>query len=86
MNKGGILKLNHNSNNHSLQTLDIMKLYLLEGASEIKFNLIGKSTNDTGGTARPDWCIPNITLKLKDPPQSFSVNYIIQDASSVPVS
>ena len=58
-----------------------MKLYLLEGAPELRFNLVGKRT----GTA-PDWCIPNIHLKLKDPPQSFSIKFPMVDASSVTVS
>ena len=76
IDRGGILKLNHGQ--PTAPYIDIMKLYLLEGAPELRFNLVGKRT-----AAGADWCIPNIHLKLKDPPQSFSIKFPMVDASSV---
>ena len=89
IDEGGIIKLSHNVDNSDADELDIMKLYLLEGAREIKFNLVGKRTDDAAAAVaaeRPDWCIQNIVLKIKDPPQSFSINYTIENASDVVLS
>ena len=59
-----------------------MKLYILEGSSSIKFNLVGKRLAD-GATARPDWKIENIVLPIQPDPQpgvrNYTAEFVISD-------
>lgn len=81
-NNGGILKQNH-SKNESTDDIEIMKLYILEGSSSIKFNLIGKRLPDAAGAARPDWKIENIVLPIQPDPQkgvrNYTAEFVISD-------
>ena len=74
INNGGILK--NNSKDNDLQgknnKLDIMKLYLLEGEGDIKFNLVGKRENNS------DWFITDIVLNIKGKPKDFSIEKNIE--------
>ena len=71
---GGIIKQNHSSD-ESTGDIEIMKLYILEGSSSIKFNLVGKRLPDAAGTARPDWKMKNIVLPIQPDPQPGVRNY-----------
>lgn len=76
INNGGILKNNSKDNNLQINTkLDIMKLYLLEGEDDIKFNLVGKREKNS------DWFIKDIVLNIKNnkgKPTDFSIEKTIE--------